>query len=295
MRMNCLAKLKRFFNKMGRKTTICFSFDDGRADNISLAKDYLVSNRIPATFNITTGYIDGTAEKGEKPSDKPAMSVDDVRYLYNNPLFEIALHGDKHKNTPEDVERGRKKLVKWLNLADDCALGFASPSSFLCMNNMGQYSEYLGSDIIKYVRIGDNRETNSALFTQMMNNAIKKGRLIGKILNRLSDTFFYQKYVAIHTCKKSMLKSIDSKVLYSYTVYRGTSPKVIISLIKYAMRHGLSLILMMHSVDNNDLDYNIYTYRRSDFEYIAKWLCQQRNSHRVKIATVNEMYQSLSK
>ena len=41
------------------KIRIVLSFDDGRRDNYRVAKELLEANEIPATFNITSGYLEG--------------------------------------------------------------------------------------------------------------------------------------------------------------------------------------------------------------------------------------------
>ena len=45
------------------KAYISFSFDDGRIDNYTKAYPILKKHNLPATFNITTGYIEGKIRK----------------------------------------------------------------------------------------------------------------------------------------------------------------------------------------------------------------------------------------
>ena len=48
---------------MDKVSKVVLSFDDGRRDNVTLIRDILVSNGLPVTLNLSTGYIDGTARK----------------------------------------------------------------------------------------------------------------------------------------------------------------------------------------------------------------------------------------
>ena len=50
-----------------------------------------------------------------RPTDCAAMTVDNVKELSDNQLFEIALHGNNHLNTIEDIVEGRRKIIEWLN------------------------------------------------------------------------------------------------------------------------------------------------------------------------------------
>ena len=83
------------------KGSVCLSFDDGRGDNRYIAEKILLPMNIPATFNITTGYVDGSCGPADRPSIKKPMTIDDVRWIAEHNIFEIAMHGDEHKNTLE--------------------------------------------------------------------------------------------------------------------------------------------------------------------------------------------------
>lgn len=44
---------------------VSFTFDDGRRDNFTCAYPVMKKHGIPGTLFCTTGYIDGTWQKGE--------------------------------------------------------------------------------------------------------------------------------------------------------------------------------------------------------------------------------------
>lgn len=274
---------------MKDKTIISFSFDDGRKDNIDLAKGYLLSKNIPATFNITTGYIDGTAPNCIKANVEP-MSIDDVRWLNSQKIFEIALHSDKHKNDAKDVERGRVKLCDWLNLPKNTQFGFASPHSSFSLTN---YDKYFDTDKITYVRIGDNQSGKSFLKAKekmsKIRQKISEKSFLSRLLNRYIDTPFFIKRYACLLVKDSMIDAIDGKIIYSIPIFRGDKPETVNNYVKFAIRNNLSLVLMFHSVSevNND---NIYNYMTSDFIKICENLISLVDKKKCEIATVKELY-----
>ena len=94
-------------------TRVVLSFDDGRRDNFRVAMEELVKRKLPATFNITSGYIEKTIELDELCPNEP-MTVEEVVELSKNSNFEIAGHGYAHLNTIEDWEKGIHVLKKWL-------------------------------------------------------------------------------------------------------------------------------------------------------------------------------------
>lgn len=280
---------------MDKKTIVSFSFDDGRVDNINLAKNYLLPNNIPATFNITTGYIDGTASHCIEPCRIKPMTIDDVLWIREHPCFEIALHGDKHQNTPADIEKGRTKLCEWFNIPLETSFGFASPSSKLDLKTIEKNREYYESAVIEYIRSGDNLGGKSFKCAMRINNWIEKrikhSDLFGRALNHFIDTLFFQKRISRMLNKDSMLSMAgESKFLHSITVYRGTSPEIIMDLIRYAIRHRQSLIMMMHSVSDDETDNDKYTYRKRDFIKLCEFLELQEKNNKLKMATVKDLY-----
>lgn len=273
---------------MANKAMISFSFDDGRKDNIDLAKEYLLPKNIPATFNITTGYIDGTAPDCIKSSVLP-MSIEDVKWLYSQHIFEIALHSDKHKNDAEDVENCRLKLCDWLNLPKNTRFGFASPHSAFCLTN---HDRYFDTDKITYIRIGDNQRGKAALKAkekmQKILKRISKKDFFSRVLNRYINTRFFIKKQAVLSTKDSMIGASCDKYIYSIPIFRGDAPEIVNNYVKYAIRHDLSIVLMFHSVSNDDN--GIYSYKISDFIKICENLISLMGKKKCEIVTVKELY-----
>lgn len=95
------------------KGYVSFSFDDGRIDNYTIAYPILKHYQLPATFNITTGYVEGKFQKGPLTYADP-MNMQMVDELYRDSLMEIAGHGYWHRNTIEDILKGVSELKKSL-------------------------------------------------------------------------------------------------------------------------------------------------------------------------------------
>lgn len=91
------------------KALITFSFDDGRVDNYTIAFPILKKYGLPATFNITTGFVEGKFEEGKLTPASP-MNLDMVKRLYADDTMEIAGHGYWHKNELSDILEGVNTL-----------------------------------------------------------------------------------------------------------------------------------------------------------------------------------------
>ena len=57
---------------------VVLSFDDGRADNYQLFRDYLLPKEIPFTINIASAYVNGTISEDNLPCKNSAMSVEEL-------------------------------------------------------------------------------------------------------------------------------------------------------------------------------------------------------------------------
>lgn len=99
-------------NKL-QKCLVSLSFDDGRIDNYTMAYPILKKIDLPATFNITMGYVTGKLTPGN-PTDVKQMNVDMVRELFSNNKFEIAGHGWAHQNDITDIERASQNSNHYL-------------------------------------------------------------------------------------------------------------------------------------------------------------------------------------
>ncbi len=80
---------------------VCVTFDDGYHDNLDHAVPVLRDLRIPATFFIPTGIIDGTAEPYWYEQPPPMLSWDEVRQMAQDDLFAIGAHTRTHPALPK--------------------------------------------------------------------------------------------------------------------------------------------------------------------------------------------------
>ena len=139
-------------NKL-QKCLVSLSFDDGRIDNYTMAYPILKKIDLPATFNITMGYVTGKLTPGN-PTDVKQMNVDMVRELFSNNKFEIAGHGWAHQNDITDIEKGITELKSLLgvNTLTRFGDGFASPGTGLSLETWHRLTSNQ-SNTIRYARV----------------------------------------------------------------------------------------------------------------------------------------------
>jgi len=260
------------------KSIICFSFDDGRKDNYTNAVELLNKYNLPATFNITTGYIDGSAVE-HSPSLDSAMSIDDVKEIFYNKNFEIALHGDKHLNTIEDMTTCKNKLLEWLNLSD-YSFGIASPGSGMTEEFIISNEKEFDKINISYIRI-DQRVKN---FRRIKVFSRKVSRVI-----KLSP-FYKLAY------KDSCINKKHNRILYSVPILNSVSLPMIKSVIKHAIKTKQILILMFHSIKraNEPFYSDNWSYDYNKFEMLLKYLSDMQNKNLLSVETVINAYNKLN-
>ena len=259
-------------------TNVVLSFDDGRGDNAEVAFNVLAPREIPATFNITTGYIDRSCPEDLSPSNNPPLTIDDVKKIAANPIFEIALHGDKHLNTIDDIYIGRDKILKWLDLPSEQKFGFASPGSRFSPTvfNSDEMRSFRSS--IAYMRV--SLRINKHMFFRVM--CRKAARL-----THLPSLF----KVAY---KETLLDKQDGQILYSVPVMKSTSFKEIKSLVDYAIRKDKSLVLMFHSIKDNLTQEDNWTWSKKRFERLCKYLELMRNEKQLCVCTSMDLIDRLA-
>ena len=98
-RILTMSTIKNKYNKC----YISLSFDDGRDDNYIVALPILEKYDMKATFNIATGYIDGSLKN--MPSPRPAMTCEQIETLRDKG-HELAGHGHMHRNDVADILLG---------------------------------------------------------------------------------------------------------------------------------------------------------------------------------------------
>ena len=109
---------------MKDKALISLSFDDGRIDNYNILYPLLKKYNLPATLNITTGFVRGEGRLKRLAPTEP-MNVDMVKEMFQDPLVEIASHGN----------------------------GFASPGTDLNLDEYQEMKQELNASHLEYVRL----------------------------------------------------------------------------------------------------------------------------------------------
>ncbi len=241
------------------KAAVCLSIDDARENMLPLIEEKLIPLLIPATINVVTGFIDGTAEN----RGYPCITKEKLISIYNTGLFEIANHGDSHKNDLEDIIRGREKLIKWLNLNENTPLGLASPGSNMTIGEAKQKEKVLQENGVLYVRTRDNA------FAFSEDEKDRHG--------------FLDKYAFAFS---------------SVVVYRGVTPALrLIELTEYAIKNNLTLVLMLHNFarKGEEIYDGAWTYDLEEFISYLDYLVEKRKKGEVEILTTKEALDNLRK
>ena len=256
------------------KGCISLSFDDGREDSYTIAYPLLKTYNIPATFNITTGYV---LKKGGNPTDVPAMTEQMVQEMFNCPLFEIAGHGYYHRNDIEDISRGISGLKEMLHvemLTPD-GDGFASPGTGLQREIWSKLGE--GEQDIKYARVSLRYLGHPRLKTFVR----KASRLLRwPILYRIA----YQ---------DTMMNSIKDGLLYSVPVLSSITNDELESLVEYASTHKQALVLMFHSIVPKERMHDNWDFEDAKFKNLLLFLNGMRAKGKLDILTSMELTKKL--
>ena len=256
--------------KKNKTAIITLSFDDGRIDTYTVSKEMLEKKNIPATINIATSYVDGDARIGK---DAPvAMTKENVIELHNTGLFEIAAHGDLHKNDFEDISAGREKLLSWLG--KDGTIGFASPGSVMTV-------DFINDNKAKFKEIGFSYARTS--HTHQKKRFAKIKVMFRKAARITGSVFLYR-------LAYNDLTVVDDFAVTSIPVFSFSTVKQLKSIVRLAIKRGALLTLMFHSVCKpGDPGYNnIYSYDWDEFNKLINYLSDMRERGKLQILTTEE-------
>ncbi len=252
---------------------IAFSFDDGIKNNYRVYKDILLKNNIPASFNITTGYILNDISDDEKPTSQEAMSLDELKNIQKSGLIELAGHGYSHNNDENNLIKGVEKLRELLKTKE--IVGIASPHSQFNQNNVIEFEKKCKNNGIKYLRISHRFEKNAYL------------RRIVRRINRIigNNTLFNWVY------KFSDVKENDKFLLHSVPIIKDTKLKEVKSLIDYAIKNNKSYILMFHSILKENEPYydDLFNWDYNDFFMLCIYLKELEDKNIIKICKVKDI------
>ena len=133
---------------------IVLSFDDSREDFYTRVFPLLKKYNTPATLNVISGFVNGTAKMNMPSADNKAMMSSQVVECQQSGLVEIACHGAVHDNTKEGVLRNIEDMKAWgVNVE---GIGFASPTSILTKKNIHTtgIDSLVEEGTLSYVRSG---------------------------------------------------------------------------------------------------------------------------------------------
>lgn len=255
------------------KGIVGLSFDDGRADNKKVA-EYLLSLKIPASFNITTGYVDGTCPRNMVPSEKNAITIEDVCWLHEQEIFEVALHGDKHLNSIQDISSGRDKIISWLGTHSTAKFGFASPGTGLDLSLLDSEKDFF-LEKISYIRLALRIKSKYWMRTL----ARKASRLLHQpILYKIAyaDTLMDQ--------------NEQRKLIYSVPVLEDITFQEVKALIDLCAKKKKILVLMFHSIETLHERIDTWSWSEEKFRKLCSYLLELQKKEKISILNVRGIY-----
>lgn len=262
------------------KTLIAFSFDDGRLDNYTNAYPILKKEGLPATFNITTGYIKGNIDREQFDFPEP-MNQEMVQEIYKDGRYEIAGHGNQHINTVEDIVSGIKELCELLQTErlSKNSNGFASPGSDLTETMYKEMKPILDANHISYIRI--SCRYNSLAFL--------------KILARKISRFVKLPWLYKIAYKDSLMEEADNDIMYSVPVLSSVTFNQLKAVVAQAIKEKKVFVLMFHSIVPGDSIRNTWDYPKEKFEKFCFFLSEMQKKGELEVVTTMNAYLSLKR
>lgn len=259
-----------------KKALVSISFDDGRGDNYKIIRR-MVQKGIPATLNVATGYVDGTCSPELRPTDKSAMTVEQIKKLSDSSLVEIALHGDKHQNTEEDVEAGKRKLEEWIGCPEDGKWGFASPGCCLSGRDFVEAdSDFFKYDIL-YMRTGLRISNYYPL----------------RVLSRKMGRVIHLPVLYKIAYRDTIMKDCKDRVIYSVPVLNDISFSQVQGIVEMAIRQKSALTLMFHSIVPDTEKTDNWSWDSEKFKRLCSYLLKMSESNKVDLVTTRELYNKI--
>lgn len=210
---------------------IILSFDDSREDFYTRVFPLLKIYNTPATLNVISGFVNGTAKMNMPSADSKAMKSFQVIDCQQSGLVEIACHGATHDNTQEGVLRNIEDMKAWgVNVE---GIGFASPTSILTKDNIHEtgIDSLVEQGTLSYVRSGIRTRREGLMYSAftLLDSKIHNGSLF----------CWLNKKCIIHNNLPVILPSVAVNCYHTL--------QQIIKLIK-KIQNGDSVILNFHSV-----------------------------------------------
>ncbi len=253
---------------------IILSFDDGRHDNYEAYENIMKPLDIPATFNITSGYILDNICEEDKPGPHKPMSMEEVRQLNSSCLCEIAGHGFKHDNSIVSLIDG----VTWLKQEFGYKLvGIASPHSEYDLNKLEREMNIFRENNVAYLRIS---------------NDYSKLRFLKKAIRKINKKV-HSGWLYYYVNKDSIMQS-PNFLLYSVPVLKNNKLHEIEKFINILSRKNdnSTVIFMFHSILKNDENYydDLFTWDYNDFNSLCLFLNIMRNNNKINIIRTIDLF-----
>ena len=253
-----------------QQTLIGLSFDDARADTFLYGYPVLKKYKLPATFNITTGFIKGEYRDFVNDWVKP-MTIDMVKELYADPAVEIAGHGYNHQNDISDIQKGIDELCKILGTDNLCkgTNGFASPGSGLTSEVFQQMRHSFNAHTISYARMSLRYLSNQSLKT-----------IARKISRIIPAPFFYR-----YAYQDTLMDEAPDGVLYSIPVLSSVTVNQLKAILYKAIKTKKTCILMFHSIVEKGSAQDNWEYEVDKFDVLCRFLKDKQDEGLLRVET----------
>lgn len=261
-----------------QQALIGLSFDDARADTFLNGYPILKKYNLPATFNITTGFVKGECRDFVPNWVKP-MTIDMVKELYADPEVEIAGHGYRHQNDISDIQKGIDELCKILGTNNLCkgTNGFASPGSGLTPEVFQRMKHASNVHPISYARMSLRNQSN------IMLKAISR-----KISRIIPAPFFYR-----YAYQDTLMDAASNGVLYSIPVLSSVTVNQLKAILSEAIKTKKACILMFHSIVEKGNARDNWEFEVDKFVALCRFLKDKQDEGRLRMETSLNIVQQL--
>lgn len=258
------------------KALVSLSFDDGRVDNYTIAYPILKTYSLPATFNITTGFVEGKFGNPNGLTMSAPMTIEQLLDMQEDPLIEIAGHGYMHRNTIEDIILGVDSLKNhFINCKKHNNIwGFASPGTALDLNYYRKNREKMKQHGIVYTRLS---------LRYLSYPRIKS--LVRKMSRVIPHPFFYKL-----AYKDTLMDRVEEDLIYSVPVLSSITVSELMSLVRMAIKKNKLLVLMFHSIMEEDNMRDCWDYSTDKFRLLCKSIADLRDEGQLDVVTTMEAY-----
>ena len=268
-----------------QKAKIILSFDDARQDQYTAARELLDPLKIPAVFNITSGFVDGQRVFPDIQADP--MTWDQIRWLNDSNLFEIAVHGHHHKNDLQDFLRCRKRIFEELNVPDREVIGIASPNSQLTDDFIDKNYQMYQQRGFSYIRTGPRYHSSKEKrkYTNVME---RKCRTPARRISRIMEN--PELYSIAYSKNLQTIEDIypEGRVFgkyHSVPVMGHTTWGQLEKLVKYTIRKRGICTLMFHSIVKTNEGKAPWSWKWDDFLKLVMYLEEQRSQDSMELVT----------